>query len=87
MNAVELLAILQQGATLKMRYKHRTLKRRYIVTLTNGETFQVQRSMVEALLKARSITGFYWSGGEVDYYLLDQQVVRPYTGSINDPTR
>lgn len=71
MNANQLLEYLQNGATLKARYKYGSFKLINTLTLPTGEHIKVQDSTLKPLLQDGKVISVLWSGGATDYYLKD----------------
>jgi hypothetical protein len=72
MNAQELLQHLEDGATLKSRWRYG--KRVNTLRLSNGETMTVQYSNIYSLLKHHKLASILYSGDNYDYYLVKPNV-------------
>lgn len=75
MSAVQLLQALKGGGKLKSRYKPRWIvigkpKREHILTMPDGSIIYVQKSAIDALIKAHNLRSIAWSGGIYDYEVI-----------------
>ncbi len=70
-NAKELARMMREGAKLQSKWKSRTYqkpKMLYILSYPDGSSINIQYSLVEACLKAKTIrVSSVWEGGRCEY--------------------
>jgi len=75
MNAVQLLEAMKNGATVESRWKSRSFAEKaryqYILTIPGQSPIVIQKSLVDALIKAGSVRSVYGFGANRTYEVIE----------------